>query len=59
MSIDIRNKLIIERKRLDELNSFLTNPKNKLVNNLLAIVEKYGEIVIKMYRSQLLGMRRH
>ncbi len=42
MSRDTRDKLIIEGKRLDEINAFLTDPKNKLVNDLLAVVEKYG-----------------
>jgi hypothetical protein len=42
MSRNIRNKLAIENKRLDEINAFLMNPKNTLVNNLLAVVEKYG-----------------
>jgi len=40
--MEIRDKLAIERKRLDEINTFLLNPDNKLVNDLLAIVEKYG-----------------
>ena len=42
MSKDIRSKLVIENKRLDEINAFLMNPKNKIVNDLLAVVEKYG-----------------
>jgi hypothetical protein len=42
MSRNIRNKLAIENKRLDEINAFLMNPKNTLVNDLLAVVEKYG-----------------
>ena len=42
MSMDMRDKLTIEGKRLDEINAFLTDPKNKLVNDLLAVVEKYG-----------------
>ena len=42
MSIDIRRKLAIEDKRLDEINAFLLNPENKLINDLLAVVEKYG-----------------
>jgi len=42
MSKDIRSKLAIENKRLDEINAFLMDPKNKLVNDLLAVVEKYG-----------------
>ena len=42
MSKDIRSKLVVENKRLDEINTFLMDPKNKLVNDLLAVVEKYG-----------------
>ena len=42
MSNGIRSKLAIENKRLDEINAFLMDPKNKLVNDLLAVVEKYG-----------------
>ena len=42
MSNDIRGKLAIENKRLDEINAFLMDPKNKLVNDLLAVIEKYG-----------------
>ena len=42
MSMNIRSKLIIESKRFDEINTFLMDPKNKLVNDLLAVVEKYG-----------------
>jgi len=42
MSNDIRSKLAIENKRLDEINAFLMDPKNKLVNDLLAVIEKYG-----------------
>ena len=42
MSKDIRSKLVIEHKRLDEVNAFLMDPENRLVNDLLAVVEKYG-----------------
>lgn len=42
MSNGIRSKLAIENKRLDEINAFLMDPKNKLVNDLLAVIEKYG-----------------
>jgi hypothetical protein len=42
MSDDMRDKLTIESKRLDEINAFLMNPKNELVNDLLDVVEKYG-----------------
>ena len=36
MSKDIRGKLAIENIRLDEINTFLMDPKNKLVNAILA-----------------------
>jgi hypothetical protein len=42
MSMDIRSKLAIENKRLDEINAFLMDSNNKLVNDLLSVVEKYG-----------------
>jgi hypothetical protein len=42
MSLDMRNELAIEAKRLEEINTFLMDPENKLVNNLLAVIEKYG-----------------
>jgi hypothetical protein len=42
VSNDIRKKLVIEDKRLDEINAFLLDSKNELINELLAVVEKYG-----------------
>ncbi len=39
---DLRNRLAIDPKRLDELNALFCDPKNELVNRLLEIVEKYG-----------------
>ena len=42
MSTDIRKKLSIDKKRLEEINAFLMDPNNKLVNDLLQVVEKYG-----------------
>jgi len=42
MSVDMRNKLLIDDIRLKEINNFLINPNNKLVNDLLAVIEKYG-----------------
>jgi hypothetical protein len=42
MSMDIRNKLLIENNRLDDVNKFLMNPNNKIVNDLLSVVKKYG-----------------
>ena len=44
MPNNIRNKLTIKNSRLDEINTFLTDSNNKLVNNLLSIIEKYGGI---------------
>ena len=42
MSMDIRNKLLIDDIRLSEINAFLLDPNNKLINDLLSVVEKYG-----------------
>ena len=42
MSIDIRNKLLIDDIRLEEVNKFLMDPNNKIVNDLLSVVKKYG-----------------
>ena len=42
MSKDIRSKLTIEKKRLDEINNFLIDPKNKVISEFLAVVKKYG-----------------
>ena len=42
MPNNIRNKLTITNRRLDEINAFLTDPDNKLVNNLLSVIDKYG-----------------
>jgi hypothetical protein len=38
----LREKLKISNQRLDEINAFLMDPDNPLVNRLLALVEKYG-----------------
>ncbi len=42
MNNDLRNKLAIEKKRLDEINNFLIDPNNKIITDFLSIVEKYG-----------------
>jgi hypothetical protein len=42
MPMGMRDRLAIESRRLDEINAFLMKSDNKLVTDLLAIVEKYG-----------------
>jgi hypothetical protein len=42
MSMDNRNKLIIDKKRLDEINNFIMDPDNKVISDFLEIVNKYG-----------------
>ena len=39
---ELRESLKIETERVDEINEFLLNPDNELVNDLLEIVERYG-----------------
>lgn len=41
---DLRDKLRIDTKRLDEINAFLLDPNNELVNRLLSLIEKFGGI---------------
>jgi len=42
MLANIRSKLAIEDIRVKEINDFITDPNNKIINDLLEVVEKYG-----------------
>lgn len=42
MSEDLRKLLEISPARLDEINALLLNPDTQVVNDFLAVVEKYG-----------------
>jgi hypothetical protein len=42
MDKNIRSKLVIENKRLEEINNFLIKQDNKIINDFLEVVEKYG-----------------
>jgi len=39
-----RDKLVIDDNRLKEINSFLKDPNNQIVNDFLNIVDKYGGV---------------
>ncbi|HEC89777.1 MAG TPA: hypothetical protein ENI44_04270 [Thermoplasmatales archaeon] len=39
-----REKLLIDDMRLEEINKFLMNPDNPLINDILEIVDKYGGV---------------
>lgn len=39
-----REKLLIDKQRLEEINEFIMNPNNKLINDVLDIVDKYGGV---------------
>jgi len=39
---DLRNMLTISDSRLAEINTFLTDPGNELVNELLEVIEQFG-----------------
>jgi hypothetical protein len=41
---DLRSKLEIPKANLKEINDFLLNPDNPLINDLLATIEKYGGV---------------
>jgi len=40
----LREKVKISEKHLEEINAFLLDPNNKLINDLLAVIEKYGGV---------------
>jgi len=40
----LREKLKISEKRLKEINDFLLQPDNRVINGLLKVVEKYGGV---------------
>jgi len=42
MTLDLRDRLVIEKIRLKEINDYIKDPNNNLINNLLKVVEKYG-----------------
>ena len=39
---DLRSRLAIPADRLDDLNAFLLDPESRIVNDLLAVVARYG-----------------
>jgi hypothetical protein len=44
MSDDLRSKLQISQKRLDEVNALLLDPNSGVVNDFLAVVAKHGGV---------------
>ena len=42
MTQDLRNLLKIPHARLDEINALLLNPDERVINDFLAVVSKYG-----------------
>jgi hypothetical protein len=42
--MDLRQKLKIPTNKVEEINAFLLDPDNELVNKLLAVVDKYGGV---------------
>ena len=42
--MDLREKLVIPKEKVDDINAILADPKNELVNKLLEVVEKYGGV---------------
>ena len=44
MSEVLRNRLKISEEKLKEINSFLQNPDNRVINDFLKVVEKYGGV---------------
>ena len=42
ISKNLRNKLLIDERRLNEINRFLLNPNNKIINDFFKVIDKYG-----------------
>jgi predicted house-cleaning noncanonical NTP pyrophosphatase (MazG superfamily) len=42
MTVDFRDKLVIDQKRLNEINDFLKDENNEIINDFLKVIEKYG-----------------
>jgi hypothetical protein len=42
MSDELRSRLAISPERLDEINALLLDPNSRVVNDFLAVIEKYG-----------------
>jgi antitoxin component of MazEF toxin-antitoxin module len=40
----LREKVKISEKHIEEINAFLLDPNNKLINDLLDVIEKYGGV---------------
>jgi hypothetical protein len=41
---ELREKLKIDARRLEEINAFLLDPNNEIVNRILALIEKFGGV---------------
>lgn len=44
MKEDLRKKLALSSKAIDEINAFLADPSNVLIDSLLDVVSKYGTV---------------
>ncbi|MFL7793514.1 MAG: hypothetical protein AB8I69_15340, partial [Anaerolineae bacterium] len=44
MSNSLRNRLEIASEAFDEINELLLDPDSRVVNDFLAVVEKYGTV---------------
>jgi len=42
--MNLREKLLIDNRRVMEINDFLMNPDNRLINDVLEIIDKYGGV---------------
>jgi hypothetical protein len=49
----LRDRLQISSSSLEQVNALLLNPDTQVINDFLAMVEKYGTVVINV------GHRRH
>ena len=41
---DLREKFRIDSKPIEEINAFLMDPTNEIINQLLEVINKYGGV---------------
>ena len=44
MDNNLRDRLEIDQARLDEINALLLDPRSRVINDFLAVVDKYGTV---------------
>ncbi len=52
---DLREKLRIDSKPVEEINAFLLDPGNEIINQLLEVINKYGGVAVINHKAREAG----